>query len=98
VLRSPRAGSSRSRSRACASRTSAPPRITGYGQSASNRFPIRRAPIRETIRVGRVTWPAPEVELTETFDFANIGSQVLAGLVVTFDLDRHLLRLVRPGR
>jgi len=76
----------------------APPRITGYGQSASNRFPIRRAPIRETIRVGRVTWPAPEVELTETFDFANIGSQVLAGLVVTFDLDRHLLRLVRPGR
>jgi hypothetical protein len=76
----------------------APPRITGYGQSASNRFPIRRAPIRETIRVGRVAWPAPEVELTETFDFANIGSQVLAGLVVTFDLDQHLVRLARPRR
>jgi hypothetical protein len=74
------------------------PRITGYGESATNRFPIRRARIAETVRIGGVAWRAPTVEFTETFDFANIGSEVWPDLRLTFDQRHHLVRLTRPRR
>jgi hypothetical protein len=75
-----------------------PPRITGYGESASNRFPIRRARISDRIRVGAIAWRRSAVEFTETFDFANIGSEVLQGLRLTFDQGHRLVRLTGSGR
>jgi hypothetical protein len=74
----------------------AEPIVTGHAEAANTRFAIRKAPIRETIRIGPLRWPAPTVEFTESFDFINIGSEVLADTRITFDQRRGLARLRRP--
>jgi hypothetical protein len=76
----------------------AAPRLRGHAQSANTRFPINVAPIAETIRIGGLSWLAPEVMLTEAFDFVNIGSEVLGDVSLTFDQRQGLVRLTRPGR
>ena len=75
-----------------------PLRLTGHARAANIRYAINAAPIAETIRIGRLEWPAPEIEMTEAFELVNIGSGVLGDVSLTFDQRQGLVRLTRPGR
>lgn len=73
-----------------------PLRLVGHAQAANIRYAVNAATIAETIRIGRLEWPAPEIEMTEAFELVNIGSGVLGDVSVTFDQRRGLVRLTRP--
>lgn len=75
----------------------APPRVVGRAQTPSGSFAIRAAKIKGDVEIAGQVIKEPEIQLTDRFDWGNIGYDVLRRFVLTFDQINERVRFAEPG-
>jgi hypothetical protein len=75
-----------------------PLKVVGRGQTVSNTFEVKAAPLAGDVRIGGVVLERPMVDFQPVFEMANVGARVLRDLVVTFDQANNRMKLVQPAR
>ncbi len=74
------------------------PVLFASGQSLSTRFQIKVAKLANDVRLGDVTLDQPWVEINPAFPLANFGSCPMQHFIITFDQEKHLVRLDGPRK
>ncbi len=74
------------------------PTLFASGQSLSTRFQIKVAKLASDVRLGDVTLDQPWVEINPAFPLANFGSCPMQHFIITFDQEKHLVRLDGPRK
>ena len=72
--------------------------VVGRGQTPSNTFEVKAAPLAGDVRIGDVVIERPTVDFQPVFAMANVGARVLRDFVVTFDQANNRMQLARPAR
>jgi hypothetical protein len=72
------------------------PVVVGRARTTSNDIEIKRAQIKDTIRIGSLEFKEPTVSFP-ALSAANIGAALMQDLVLTFDQKKKLLDIVRPA-
>jgi hypothetical protein len=74
------------------------PTLFASGQSLSTRFQIKVARLASDVRLGDITLDQPWVEINPAFPLANFGSCPMQHFIITFDQEKHLVRLDGPRK
>jgi hypothetical protein len=79
-------------------RLSATPTAFAKAESLSTRFQIKVAKLATDVRLGDITLDTPWVEINPAFPLANFGSCPMQHFIITFDQQKHLVRLEGPRK
>jgi len=69
----------------------------GKARTVDGEWPLREAPLKGTVTIGRLHLENPMLMFVEGSTFGNIGYEILKGFVVTVDRGNHRFRLEEPG-
>jgi len=73
-----------------------PPTVVGRARTISGEFDIHQATLDGKIDFAGQSIRNPTIHFNDQFDWGNIGSQAMAGFVLTVDQTNQRIKLVRP--
>lgn len=71
------------------------PRMIGKGGSVSGEFEVKEVRLRDTLTVGRYSFPQPTITFSDVYTEILIGSTMLQEFIVTFDQKNHRVRFTK---
>jgi predicted aspartyl protease len=72
------------------------PTVVGRARSASGEMEIKRAQLKDVVKLGRHEFPDAAVIYPALSDIGNVGVRILSQFVITFDQKNERVRLTKP--